>query len=779
MRAVFVLLGLLLAVLLPTPAAAVLLLLSCLLPLVLFNGWQGLPGWLGLGVVVALVGQAAAISHWPPLEKTEPFIVTGQVIDLPETEQNTQRFLFRPTVIEGVDGRLPRRIRVTSYNDALRVEAGEAWQLPLRLRRPRGFMNPVRFDYELWLATQKIDATATVILPEQAQRVASARGLHHWRASVSAAIGDAVEPPAGRALLQGLVTGDRREFTDSIWAVLRTTGTGHLLAISGLHVGLLAGFGYWLGRLLWGFLHLPGSRLSWAICCGLGFAASYAALAGFSVPTIRALTMLSLAGVVLLCGARPRGLPILLAAGLGLLIVEPASALMPGAWLSFGAVALILILVRGRRLGALKGLWVLQLGLVVGLAPLTAIFFGTFSPLAIPVNLVVLPVFSLLIVPGALIFSALLWIYSPLGAWGLSLLGAFLQALYELGVALIGYGAAPLELAPSTPWLLGLGLLGVALFMLPAGLPMRGLAPILLSPLLIHSPRPLPPGDALITWLEVGQGNAAVIETHGHTVVIDTGPAWRGGSHAASFTLIPYLQERGIETIDTLIITHADADHRGGLSELNARFEIGNAWVGEPLDQLPFAKPCVAGQRWVYDQVSFEFLAPPSPFAATGNAASCVTALSTAGARVLFTGDIEGIEEYSVAMRAEQPFDIVEAPHHGSRTSSSALFLRKLAPTYVIVSAGYRNSFRMPHTEVVERIACAGSIIYDTGLDGAVSFLLRDGDIIPKGGERQRRARLLNAPARVGRFRDGEEILYHRGFIRPVPAGIQQQLCNK
>lgn len=779
MHAVFVLLGLLLAVLLPARAGVVLLPLSCLLPLLLLGGWQGLPGWLALGILLALLGQASAIAHWPPLDTTEPLIVTGKVIELPDSQGNTQRFLFRPTAIKGVDWRLPRRIRVSNYSNAFQVEAGEEWQLALRLRRPRGFMNPVRFDYELWLAAQKIDATATVMMPEQAQRLAPASGLHYWRSKVSAQIAAAVTAPEGKALLQGLVTGDRRGFTDSMWAVLRTTGTGHLLAISGLHVGLLAGFGYWLGRLLWGLLGLPGNRLYWSVGIGIAFAAGYAALAGFSVPTIRALTMLSLGGIVLLAGARPRGGPILLAAGLGLLIAEPASALMPGAWLSFVAVALIVILVRGRRLSAVKGLWVLQLGLVVGLAPLTAIFFGTFSPLVIPVNLMVLPIFSLLIVPGALLFSALLWVYGPLGVWGLSLLGTFLQRLYELGTAFIRHGAAPLELAPSTPWMVALGMLAVSLFVLPAGLPMRGLAPILLAPLLINLPRPLPAGDAVITWLEVGQGNAAVIETQAHTVVIDTGPAWRGGSHAAGFTLIPYLEQRGVETIDTLIITHADADHRGGLTDLNARFEIGNAWVGEPLEEMPFAQPCVAGKRWVYDNVTFEFLAPPRPFAASGNAASCVTALSTAGARVLFTGDIEGIEEYSVAMRAEQPFDIVEAPHHGSRTSSSALFLREIAPTHVVISAGYRNSYQMPHTEVVERIACAGALIHDTGLDGAVRFVLRDGEIIAKGGERQRQARFLNAPARVGRFRDGEEILYHRGFIRPMPPRIQQQLCNK
>lgn len=145
MHAVFVLLGLLLAVLLPARAGVVLLPLSCLLPLLLLGGWRGLPGWLALGILLALLGQASAIAHWPPLEKTAPFIVTGKVIDLPEMHQNTQRFLFRPTAIAGVDWRLPRRIRVTSDSNKFHVQAGEEWQLALRLRRARVYESgPIR-----------------------------------------------------------------------------------------------------------------------------------------------------------------------------------------------------------------------------------------------------------------------------------------------------------------------------------------------------------------------------------------------------------------------------------------------------------------------------------------------------------------------------------------------------------------------------------------------------------------------------------------------------------
>ncbi|MRH77277.1 DNA internalization-related competence protein ComEC/Rec2 [Spiribacter sp. C176] len=778
MRAVFILCGLLLAVLIPLRFGGLLLILCCMIPMIVVRHWAGLIGYLGVGVVIALIWQGDALSRWPPIERAEPILVTGTVVDLPSRQSDQQRFLFRPESMQGLDWRLPRRIRVSVYDDQLRVKAGEKWQLPLKLRRPRGFMNPIGFDYEQWLAAGKIDATAVLSATNQAVRLAPAQGLSAWRSIVSSQIAQQVSYPAGRALLQGLVTGDRRGFTDHTWEILRTTGTGHLLAISGLHIGLMAAFGYGLGRLGWRWARLPGDRRAWSLGVGAALACGYAALAGFSVPTVRALTMLSLGSLAILSRRRLRGIRLLIMAALGLVAIEPSTALMPGAWLSFVAVGLILLLIRGRKLGAMQALWLLQIGLFVGLAPLTALFFGSFSPLAIPINLLVLPLFSLLVVPGALISTGLLWIYEPAGALGLSMLGFLLEKLYQAGGWLVDLGATPIPVSHMSVVVGLLSLVAVALFFLPKGTPMRGLSVVFLLLLVLRPSPNIQSGNATITWLEVGQGNAAVIQTRAHTVVIDTGPVWRSGGHAAAFTLIPYLKERGIKRIDTLIITHADADHRGGISDLAATFDIGQAWVGEPIAALPKAQPCEAGEQWVHDGVMFEFLAPPSPFAAAGNAASCVTSVGSGGEQVLFTGDIADIEEYSIAMRLNSHFAVVEAPHHGSQSSSGSVFLQKTAPHHVVISAGYHNGYSMPNTQVVERLLCAGAVIHDTGLDGAVVFHLKNQQLIPAGGERARRSRILNAPQQVGRFRDGQEILYHRGSTRFLSARTHQRLCK-
>ncbi|MBS3786409.1 MAG: ComEC family competence protein, partial [Gammaproteobacteria bacterium] len=496
MRAVFILGGLVLAVLLPMHFAAVLLILVCLIPLVVIRTWHGLAGFVGVGVLISLIWQAHSLSRWPPVEASEPIWVTGVVVDLPENRPHQQRFLLQPESIEALDWRLPRRIRVSVYDEHFTVSAGERWRLPLKLRRPRGFMNPVRFDYEHWLAAGKVDATAVLASPTEAMRINGPKGLSAWRERVSARIAQHVSTPSGTALLQGLVTGDRRGFTDRMWEVLRTTGTGHLLAISGLHIGLIAAFGYATGRMVWRFASLPGNRIVWSLFFGAGLATGYAALAGFSVPTTRALVMLCVGAIVVIFRRRLRGMWLLTFAALGLVILDPATALRPGAWLSFTAVGLILMLVRGRQLGFVKGLWVLQLGLFIGLAPLTASFFGSFSPLSIPINLLVLPLFSLLVVPGALLSTGLLWVYEPAGAFGLAVLGFVLEHLAQAGGWLVDYGAVPVYVAQQS--IVGILLSGVAvgLFFLPAGSPMRGLAYIFLM-LLVLTPRSvLAPGDA-------------------------------------------------------------------------------------------------------------------------------------------------------------------------------------------------------------------------------------------------------------------------------------------
>lgn len=786
---VAILIGLLLTILLPARWAGFWLLAVMALPWIVLTGWRALIGWLAVGVMLGLVSQSITLAARPASEPASPVMVTGKVVGLPALSANRQRFLFAATAFddESLDpGLVPRQIRVSIYGGDLRVRAGEQWQLPLKIRRPRGFMNPLRFDYEAWLAASGIDATAYVTDPEQAERLQIAGGLPRWRAELSDRIARLVgEQGQGSALLQGLMTGDRRGFADQTWEILRLTGTSHLLAISGLHIGLAAGLGFFLGRVAWRYLRLPGERRMTAVVCGALFATGYAALAGFSLPTQRALLMFLLFALASLLARQRLGINALLLAALLLLIVDPGAALGVSFWLSFTAVLLILLAAnRLQRANAFWGLCQLQWLLTLGLAPMTALFFGQWSPLGLVINLIMLPLFSFFIVPGALLGLLVAGLWPDLGAYLLKGLSNGLEQLLAGGEYLLALGLQPMPTTALSVLLCLAAIAAITLMLLPRGAPLRMLAGPLLLPLLAghalaaHQGATLPPGGVKVTWLEVGQGNAAVVETRDQVVVIDTGPAWGGGASAATFTLVPFLQARGIEHIDYLVVTHADRDHRGGVEALVQHFTLGEVWVGESVAALSQQQFCHAGAGWVSDGVGFEFLWPPKPGTKSGNAASCVLLLRAGGYEIVFTGDIDQTIEQQLVRRVDLRPYIVEAPHHGSDTSTSHALLRAWNPAHVVIAAGYRNPYGMPHADVIQRVRCHGADIHDLGRSGALALMITPGHLPRLQRWRERHAKLLHERAQQARFRDGREIHYHQHFIATSPTEAGQPKCG-
>lgn len=786
---VAILIGLLLTILLPARWAGFWLLAVMALPWIVLTGWRALIGWLAVGVMLGLVSQSITLAARPASEPASPVMVTGKVVGLPALSANRQRFLFAATAFddESLDpGLVPRQIRVSIYGGDLRVRAGEQWQLPLKIRRPRGFMNPLRFDYEAWLAASGIDATAYVTDPELAERLQIAGGLPRWRAELSDRIARLVgEQGQGSALLQGLMTGDRRGFADQTWEILRLTGTSHLLAISGLHIGLAAGLGFFLGRVAWRYLRLPGERRMTAVVCGALFATGYAALAGFSLPTQRALLMFLLFALASLLARQRLGINALLLAALLLLIVDPGAALGVSFWLSFTAVLLILLAAnRLQRANAFWGLCQLQWLLTLGLAPMTALFFGQWSPLGLVINLIMLPLFSFFIVPGALLGLLVAGLWPDLGAYLLKGLSNGLEQLLAGGEYLLALGLQPMPTTALSVLLCLAAIAAITLMLLPRGAPLRMLAGPLLLPLLAghalaaHQGATLPPGGVKVTWLEVGQGNAAVVETRDQVVVIDTGPAWGGGASAATFTLVPFLQARGIEHIDYLVVTHADRDHRGGVEALVQHFTLGEVWVGESVAALSQQQFCHAGAGWVGDGVGFEFLWPPKPGTKSGNAASCVLLLRAGGYEIVFTGDIDQTIEQQLVRRVDLRPYIVEAPHHGSDTSTSHALLRAWNPAHVVIAAGYRNPYGMPHADVIQRVRCHGADIHDLGRSGALALMITPGHLPRLQRWRERHAKLLHERAQQARFRDGREIHYHQHFIATSPTEAGQPKCG-
>ncbi len=679
----------------------------------------------------------------------EELLVRGVIQGLPETlggQRLRFGFLIDQVSEKGHWQTLPLLARITWYRNKLAVAPGERWQLKVRLKRPRGFSNPGGFDYQRWLLAQGIQATGYVRKGKANQRLyqTGSQAVQGLRQQLSAHLQQLEVPETMRALLRALGVGDRSAMSTTQWRVLQKTGTSHLLAISGLHVGMVAALVFFVARQGWSLFgdpqRWPAPRV--AAPCSMIAALAYALLAGFQVPAQRALVMVSLWMLAVMWTGRPDPWRVWGLALLAVLLLDPFSVAAPGFWLSFAAVALIALLTAGRhgRTGRLRRLLSVQFGLLLGLAPLQWLLFQQLSISAPFANLIAIPWIGLLVVPVMLAGILLLPFAPTVGDW---LLGLSAHSLSILWWVLEQLAGLPVNLwqspAVSAGWML-LFALGIVIVLLPAAFRLAPVGVMLLLPVFwLQAERPAR-GDVWFTLLDVGQGLAAVAETSNHVLVYDSGPAFRSGFNTGAAVLVPYLVNQGYRHIDRLVISHADNDHIGGAHSLFDRMDVFSIYSGEP-GEIDWArsKQCMAGQRWVWDQVQFEYLAP---FArGEGNNSSCVLRIETAAGQVLLlTGDIERsveqqlLEQYARRLAA----DVLVAPHHGSRTSSTDGFVNAVHAEYVLFPIGYRNRFGFPKPDVLARYRGTGARILDTATSGAVSIRLEAGQGIAAVGYRQR-----------------------------------------
>lgn len=700
--------------------------------------WPGRNLWSGaaLGLLAGVLHAQQLLDQRLPADRHGSDIeIEGWVASLPERNGEAQRFVFEPA-----DAALPRRIRVAWYRSEQTVRGAECWRFTLRLRTPHGSLNPGGFDYEAWLFRQGIGATATVRGARRCglvgDRVLAARQRIVGR------LRDALPGAPVAELLAALTVGDDSGIGGADWDLFRRTGTTHLVAISGFNIAIIAGVAFFLCRWAWALapalcLRLP-AQLAGVIGAAL-LAGAYALLAGFEPPVQRAVLMLWLVLAAMASHRRPPPSGVLALAWIAVLLIDPLAVAAPGLWLSFGAVAAIFYVSLGRLRppGAWHGLVLLQLLLALALAPLTLFFFQGGSSIGPLVNLLAVPFFALL-TPWALC-ALLLYLAWPAAGLPLLQVAAWALGAFHRALAWAAQLPAPWVSASPPPAALVLAAAGVALLFAPRGLPLRPLGLLCLVPLLLPRPEPLR-GDFELTALDVGQGLAVVVRTAHHTLLYDAGPAFEDGFDAGATVVAPFLLRSGVRAVDLLVLSHGDNDHAGGVAAVRAwldvRGELGT----------PGHAPCRAGQSWEWDGVRFELLHPDGPDWAH-NDASCV--LRIAGSfSVLLPGDIEAGAESALVAATLRHADVLLAPHHGSRTSSTRAFVDAVQPGVVIHSAGWRHHFRHPRPEVVARYAAAGATQYVTGQGGAIS-VWRD----PRSGRievrehRSEAARFWNAPA--------------------------------
>ncbi len=710
-------------------------------------------------------------------------LVSGRVLSIPAGDAKVQRFEFKVeshrllngAVQSQVTDGFPEKIRLSWYYGR-KLSAGDKWQLEVRLKPPHGFMNPGGFDYEAWLFQHGVQATGYVRKSSLNKREqASPRSIDFFRQTLSQQI-DALasrSPTEGVSLyplVKALAVGDKSSITAQQWRVLANTGTSHLMAISGLHIGLASLFAYVLIRYLvpvFVMKYVPAQHL--ALIGGMLSALLYALVAGLSIPTQRAVIMLFVLSVMLLMRRNHRPLDALGFALLMVLLVDPLAVLSAGFWFSFSAVAVIFISISraqksmdfdatlwGRVKATLKQWLRLQLLISLFLLPLSLFMFQQASLVSPLANLLLIPYVSFLVVPLvllAIIFS-LFWLplsdlFFMLAAALLDFIWPLLASLSSLPFALWVRGDVGIfKLLAATAAMLLIfyaGQISTALFKRPdkpqpayaSGvfrLLVCLLACLLFVPLMIAPPK-LASGDFQLTMLDVGQGSAAVVQTRNHVMVFDAGAKFSDRLNAGSGVVIPYLRFQGIENLDRLVISHGDADHIGGAQAIIDEYPAVLV-IGRDIENLAAGKKqlCTAGFSWRWDAVSFAFLSPENtnlPPAGKGkrNNHSCVLQVSSKAGRVLFTGDIEKdvelqlVENYGKQLAS----DILLVPHHGSKTSSSEVFLRAVNQKISLVSVGYKNRYRLPANRVKARYEALSREFLQTSNSGAITIRLMAG----------------------------------------------------
>ncbi len=673
-----------------------------------------------------------------------PVIVTGRVSSLPNVKrahenERRQRFEFIASDLAPKRCRGPTKLVLSYYGEHL-IHPGEEWQFEVKLRKPWGLANPGSFNMQVWFAQEAIDAVGNVRESPLNQRLpaaASVTALHHrLRQQISERIGTLELDHDVIAMLQAMTIADNSGIDPPLWQLGQQLGINHLLVISGSHIAFVAGAGFLIGGL---FIRiLPSSGGVWAQqLLALILACLYGALAGFSIPVQRALCMLGFFVGASLTGRRSSPLNSLMLAATGVLLLNPLAALGSGFWLSFGAVAALLWLAHWQRgSGALRRLFNTHGFMALVMLPLGALFFGGSSIVAMLANLLMIPLVGLVVVP-----LSLLAVVGFLAGWPVTsqlwyLAGWPLQRLLTLvkAPAEVWGDSWFVPLNGELPQVL-VAVLAMALLILPGGLKLRLLAIVLTLPLTLPpvTSSPAPGLDTQVTALDVGQGTAVVIHSGDRTLVYDTGGGDPKGVNMGSTVVLPYLQLKGIISLDTLVISHPDLDHSAGTADIMDAMTVDRFRYGGNDPGMGKGKTCTAGEswRWPGGQV-FQFLSPAQETANTSNDSSCVLQVQVGDYRLLLPGDIEETRERTLVQywREQLRSHWLLVAHHGSRTSSSWSFLKQVQPDAAVLSNGYANRFGHPHPSVIRRLQQQGLQQFSTATDGALEFNVAPGQVL-------------------------------------------------
>ncbi|MCX8957388.1 ComEC family protein [Erwinia psidii] len=594
--------------------------------------------------------------------------------------------------------------------------AGQRWKMKLRLRAVHANLNEGGFDSQKYAVANSVPLTGKILALQPLKKGCS------WRQWIILQSQNYYHSLAWQGIISALAFGERGDISPEINQLLRETGTAHLMAISGMHISLAASFGWLLARCIQLIFpaHLIGYRFP--LILSLIVAMVYTWLSGGNPPSVRAMLALSVWSTLRLRGRCCNNWQVWRVCIGAILFFDPLSILSDSLWLSAMAVAGLLCWYHWFPLPgrfAVKRRWLplqllhLQLGIFLLLMPLQMQIFHGISVSALIANLWAVPSVTLVTVP-LILCAVMCHALTPVSQWLWWLADKTLMLIFT-PLALLPAGWLPVS--DSALWFSAFTLM--LIFTWRLGWLSR--SPITLLSLCI----------ACVCWriavrlpewrvdmLDIGHGLSVVISRHGKAMVYDTGNRWEGGD-AATGQILPWLNWQGLE-VEQIILSHNHLDHTGGLESLQKAFPHA---VSRSETGRAGHLPCHSGIKWQWQSLHFEVLWPDRGEMQSGNNQSCVIMVSDGKWRVLLTGDIESPAELKMVSRYRHSLkaDVLQVPHHGSRTSSSPPLLRAVAGEVALASAARYSAWKLPAERIIKRYTDYRYRWSDTAKDGQIS----------------------------------------------------------
>ena len=709
----------------------------------------------------------------------EPLTLSGTVVEATKTINRRNQLILDVNTLSrnGQSFLSEGRIRVTLMGNGEIPEQGDSITVTGRIRSIRNFSNPGGFDYERFMAFKRISVSAWSTtgnikrVPSEGKTTVSKR-LDDLRNRIGAVIDSSGDAPS-TGILRALIIGDKSDIPQDIRENFNRAGLGHILAISGLHMGIVATLSFFIFRWMLSY----SSHLLWNARVNKSAALLtvipvlfYASISGMSPSTQRAVIMTAVFLAAFQVEREQNLFNTLSIAALIILMLFPPALFSVSFQLSFTAVASILLglsvfpmdnygegerLVIKWRNRILSFLWV-SLFAILGTMPLTAYYFNQTSLVGILANCFAVPVIGFLVVPLGIVAAFITPVSTAIASFAFHVCTVVLN----WSIAVIGFisgfsFAAVNTITPSFIEIAGFYLLlcGVCLFVRypkKAKWALVFAAVILLSDAGYWIQHRLLHNDFRVTVLDVGQGTACVLEfPDGYTMLIDGG----GFSDNSAFDVgerivAPFLWRNKIRTVDTLVLSHPNSDHLNGLIYIAENFHVKHLWSNhEPADTLGYKKLlsivkknrihhpdfCSLPRTMTLNGVEIKILHPEANFDPNSilarvkgeNNNSMVVKTTFGSTSILFTGDICETAEEEMLHRnaADLTSTVLVCPHHGSKSSSTPQFVHQVNPEYVVIPVGWQNRFHFPHPKVLERYQKQECKIFRTDLDGAVRMV--------------------------------------------------------